>query len=283
MRSLAIGSSVLVVLAGSPAIGVGNITMETPFQLGPHNEPIVSVRVNGQGPFPFILDTGSTHSSIGSELARALEAPVVAKTTVTSSLGQHVQPVVSLKSLAVGPAAMAEVLATEVPDEHLGNKNDVRGVIGQDFLSSLVYTLDFTARRIRWNSEINESSHLSSVKLRMARGRFLAELPQQQSTLWLVPDSGAETLVLYDRPDLQFPPLSRNRGVTWLSTLSDRRPVETVHLTRLLVGHANLTDISAVIVKHGDDDPSLGDGLLPLAMFERVTFDGPGRRLLVER
>jgi hypothetical protein len=49
------------------------------------------------------------------------------------------------------------------------------------------------------------------------------------------------------------------------------------------VGTANLTDVPAVLVKRDDDDASLGDGLLPLAMFERVTFDGPGRLLTVDR
>jgi predicted aspartyl protease len=251
--------------------------------MGLHNEPIIDVRVNGEGPFPFILDTGSTNSSIGTELAKSLGAPAVAKTMVTSSLGQHVQPVVNLESLEVGPATMVHILATEVPEEGLGNKRAARGVLGQDVLGSLVYTLDFAAKRVEWNPEIeNRSPHLSTLNLRSARGRFLAELPQNESTLWLVPDSGAETLVLYERPHLQLPPLTRNRGLAWLSTLSDRQAVETVCVNRLLVGGANLTDVPAVLVKRDDADPSLGDGLLPLAMFERVTFDGPGRLLIVD-
>ena len=110
----------------------------------------------------------------------------------------------------------------------------MRGVLGQDVLSSLVYTLDFAARRVEWNPDIGARSPLRpTLNLRSARGRFLAELPQAESTLWLVPDSGAEALVLYERPDLQLPPLIRNRGVAWLSTLSDRQAVETVQVSRL--------------------------------------------------
>jgi len=203
---------------------------------------------------------------------------------VTSSLGQHVQPVVSLESLEIGPATQPRVLATAVPDETLGNKSDIRGVLGQDVLGNLVYTLDFGARHVEWNPELHASaSHFSTVHLRSDRGRFLAELPQEGSTLWLVPDTGAETLVLYERPHFRLPLVTQTRGLAWLSTLSDRQAVETVQVSRLLVGHTKLIDIPAVIVKRGDDDASLGDGLLPLAMFERVTFDGPRRLLTVDR
>jgi predicted aspartyl protease len=283
MRRVLIASCLFLGLDAFPAATVGMVMSSTPFRLGGHNEPIVGVLINGRGPFPFILDTGSTHSSIAASLAAALNAPIVAKAAVTSSLGQEIQPVVSLASLAVGPASADEVLATQVQDDRLGNKTEVRGVLGQDVLGNLVYTLDFAARRIEWNPNLQGPvSHLSILKLRNTQGRFLAELPQTHTTLWLVPDSGAETLVLYERPDLPLPPLSGKRGQAFLSTLSDRQAVETVHVSRLVVGHTNLTNVPAVLVKHDAEDGSLGDGLLPLAMFERVTFDGPRQLLIVE-
>jgi len=283
MRGVLISSCLFLGLSALPAATVETVTSWTPFRLGAHNEPIVGVLINGQGPFPFILDTGSTHSSIAASLSAALNAPIVAKATVTSSLGQEVQPVVSLATLAVGPASADELLATQVQDDRLGNKSEVRGVLGQDVLGNLVYTLDFAARRIEWNPNLRGPvSHLSILKLRNTEGRFLAELPQTHTTLWLVPDSGAETLVLYERPNLQLPPLTKSRGQAFLTTLSDRLAVETVHVSRLVVGHTNLTDVPAVLVKHDAEDRWLGDGLLQLAMFERVTFDGPRQLLMVE-
>ena len=282
MRRVAIYSCLLIGLTGRTAATVGIVTSVTPFRIGPHREPIIAVRVNGEGPFPFILDTGSTHTSIGAELARKLAAPVVAKTTVTSSLGQHVQPVVNLQRLEVGPQTALQVLATAVSQDTLGNKREVQGVLGQDVLGGLVYTLDFAGGRVEWNVDVRStSSRVFTLNLRNERGRFLAELPQKDSTLWLVPDSGAETLVLYERPHAQLPSLTRTGGRALLSTVSDQRAVEAVHVNRLRVGDANLTDVPAVLVRHDDEDLSLGDGLLPLALFERVTFDGPGRLLIV--
>jgi hypothetical protein len=268
----------------SPIATVVTVTTSTPLRLSPHGEPVIAVRVNGLGPFPFILDTGSTHSSISDRLSQSLGTPAVAKTTVSSSLGEHVQPVVSLDRLEVGPATLTQILATEVPEASLNEGGHVRGVLGQDVLGSLVYTLDFAANRVEWNPELGAgSTRGSTLALRSARGRFLAELPQQRTTLWLVPDSGAETLVLYERPQLQLPPLTRSTERAWLSTLSDLKEVEAVHVTRFRVGDTNLTDVPAVLVKRDDADPSFGDGLLPLTLFARVTFDGPGHRLIVDR
>ena len=249
--------------------------------MGSHREPIVQVEVNGKGPFPFILDTGSTHTSIGDRLAASLGAPVVARTTVASSLGDTVQPVVRLDRLVIGPVVASGVLATEVSALSLDPDDEICGVLGQDILASLVYTIDFAARRIEWNAR-TPPARSSTLNLRDAQGRFLAELPQQGSTLWLVPDSGAEGLVLYERPSVKLPALTRHPSRSWLSTLSDRQSVETARVDQLQVGRTNLTGIPAVLVRRSDADPSFGDGLLPLAIFARVTFDGPGRRLTIE-
>jgi hypothetical protein len=143
-----------------------------------------SVFVNGDGPFPFILDTGSTHSSIAAQLAQALGVPAVARTTVTSSLGQHVQPVVNLQSLQIGPATTINVLATEVADEELGNKRDVRGVLGQDVLGSLVYTLDFAARRVEWNPDIGVPREGDFWQSCRRRNRRCGWSPIAAPTLW---------------------------------------------------------------------------------------------------
>ena len=193
MRRVAIGSCLLVALSGSPSASGGLATTATPFRLGEHHEPIVGVRVDGEGPFPFILDTGSTHSSIATELARALNVPAVARTTVISSLGQHVQPVVNLESLQVGPATTTNVLATEVADEELGNKRNVRGVLGQDVLGSLVYTLDFAPRRVEWNPESARSRRFARRLISVLHVGDFWQSCRAESTLWLVPDSGAES------------------------------------------------------------------------------------------
>jgi predicted aspartyl protease len=279
-----VGIVCLVTLLGSvesPTAAVG--AAATPFEFGAHREPIVQVRINGQGPFPFVLDTGSTHSVIGDRLADILQLPVVAKAPMATAVGETMRPVVRLDRLGIGPIVSSDLLATAVDDATLDPDSAVMGIVGQDVLADLVYSLDFVAHQIEWDARTpSPSSHASTLTLRDVRGRFLAELPQQDSTLWLVPDSGAEALVLYERPAVQLPPLTRRQEVEWLSTLSAGQAVETARVNRLRVGRANLTDVPAVLVRRSDADPAFGDGLLPLAMFARVTLDGPRRRMIIE-
>ena len=49
---------------------------------------MVPVVVNGRGPFPFVIDTGSNRTAISGDLAHALELPIVAKTEVVSVTGR---------------------------------------------------------------------------------------------------------------------------------------------------------------------------------------------------
>jgi hypothetical protein len=42
-----------------------------------------------------------------------------------------------------------------------------------------------------------------------------------------------------------------------------------------------MRDVPAVNIARPKPDPAEGDGLLPLHLFERVTFDGPARVLIL--
>src|SRR5262245_21985238 len=73
---------------------------------------VVEVRVNDRGPFPFLLDTGSSRSIVSDELARKLDAPVVAKSEVVTNTGTNVRLVVRLASISVAAKRVDAVLAS---------------------------------------------------------------------------------------------------------------------------------------------------------------------------
>lgn len=251
----------------------------TPFQFGAHREPIVKVRVNGEGPYDFVLDTGSSHSAVAKRLAGAIGGPAVATAAVTSSVGTGTCVVVALAGVEVGPETAADVLASVVNDDLIDGSGRIQGIIGQDVLAARRYTIDFGNRRITWHKRPIAPQTALTFPLRLVRERFQIELPQSGSTLSLVPDSGAEGLVLYARRDRRLPQLTALPGRMWLSTITERRSVRRVSVDELRVGAAALRDVPGVLVDPYDGDPSAGDGLLPLALFARVTFDGPARTI----
>jgi hypothetical protein len=73
-----------------------------PFDLTARGGIIVPVIIDGNGPFAFVLDTGSNGSVISDELAVSLGSRVVAAATVSSVIGQERRAVVKIEHLALG-------------------------------------------------------------------------------------------------------------------------------------------------------------------------------------
>ena len=80
----------------STAAGGASRSGSTPFALADQGGIVVPATLNGFGPFPLLLDTGATHSSISSVVARTIGAPVVATTTMATSTGSEILEVVRL-------------------------------------------------------------------------------------------------------------------------------------------------------------------------------------------
>jgi predicted aspartyl protease len=268
-------------VAGAPA--------PVAFDLTPQGAIIVRVSVNGTAAAPFLLDTGANGSAISAALASRIGARVVAKTSVVSAAGQHDAMVVRIEHLAFGGVTADGVLATLATKEALDLPDlaargaHVDGVIGQDVLAAHRYTIDYRKRKIIWHRSIEELPPDAAVfELERSDDRFVAVMPQNGQTLRLVPDSGAEALVLFQpreqpRRDVRLVAGAAPR----LMGIAGSRFARSAVLRTLRVGSALFTDVPAVIVEPEHGSGSL-DGLLPLHRFARVTFNGPDRQLLIE-
>jgi predicted aspartyl protease len=281
MRAIAI---VMIGLGASAGVhGRGTVTS---FDRGGQGGVIVQVRVNGEGPLRFLVDTGSTHSALTATAARRLNAPAVARAVLDSSLGGESVPVVGPARLEIGPVAVTGVMPSVVRDGAFG-PGEIDGILGQDVLAPQRYTIDFRARRIEWHGGTASAatSLRSTLVLEPSDGRFVVTVPQRGPALRLVPDSGAATLLLFkDDPD-RLPPM-RAGGRGELATMTARRDVGLATVGELLFGPIVIRNVPAVLV---EPSPRQGagaarvDGLLPLHLFDRVTFDGVRRLLVLEK
>ncbi len=242
---------------------------------------VLSARLNGRGPFRLLLDTGSTHTAVSARTAAAIAAPAVAKTVMGSAAGSRDALVVRLESLEVGPITIADVLASVVELDEIAGEGALDGVIGQDALASLHYTIDFRQRRVVWRPGESVSARGISFDLRWDRGRFVMSLPQRQSLLRLVPDTGATSLLLFD--PVRALPITELPTLATLKTTSGAAAVRLARMRELQVGSLTLRDVPAAVVERDRSEPDEIDGLLPLHLFDRVTVDGPRKRLTVEK
>ena len=101
---------------------------------GPRNLPLVEARVNGKGPWRFLVDLGSNVVIFRRDVIDAAGAEVVVERSGTD--------IVRLDSLRIG-----DVLYTDVYGGSY-DELDVDGVIGYNALRTLPFTLDFPGRRL---------------------------------------------------------------------------------------------------------------------------------------
>jgi predicted aspartyl protease len=254
------------------------------FASSEHGEVVIPVFIGGEGPYRFLLDTGSSHTVIRQTLATTLSAVPVAKAPIATSVGSILALVVRLSDVAVGSARVELLLATSLPPDAAGTLGEgISGVLGQDFLSQFNYTLDYRTSRLSWDDEdqIENGVHLA---LEPSRGRFLVRLPQDKRcrcAVRLVPDSGANGLVLFAGTEADRLDLSTAVTSMRTSTLVGEGTARGVVVRALLVGTTTLRDLPAARVVLPDGTTEDGDGLLPLSLFARVSFRHHGAYMMV--
>jgi len=121
---------------------------EVPFEMAPPNDAaiIVPVKINGRGPFKFVLDTGATFTCIDQKLVDQLKLPewrgqfgagVLAPTEGAVKL-------VSIDTFEVGNTKATDMKACAIEFSRLQTGGlDVRGLVGLNFLKSFQVKIDF--------------------------------------------------------------------------------------------------------------------------------------------
>lgn len=119
-----------------------------PMRLAAPAKPLILVDalVNGRGPFPFAVDTGTSTSVISPELAAQLEISGGAAASVTGGAGQMQLRGGSLSSLQIGAAKIQDLPVLIGPflavlSQAAGSHLD--GIIGYNFLRNYKVTIDY--------------------------------------------------------------------------------------------------------------------------------------------
>jgi len=129
---------------------------EVPFELAPPNDAaiIVPVKINGRGPFKFVLDTGATFTCIDQKLVDQLKLP-----EWKGPLGVGIiQPIagsvkfVSLDTFEVGSVKATDMKACAIEFSQLQTGGlDARGLVGLNFLKSFQVRIDFKKKVLSLN------------------------------------------------------------------------------------------------------------------------------------
>lgn len=160
-----------------------------------HGIPFVHAIVNGQGPFTFIVDTGTSNQMIVSpELARKLNLPVVASRTL-SDLGGHQRQLVAevaLDRLDLAGHSFSGVRA--IVHSAVEGEGAYDGILGFALFRDVVLSLDYPHRRLELSNEPLSGTDL--LPLRRVNGVPAVELTIGDEQLEAQIDTGALSLSL---------------------------------------------------------------------------------------
>ena len=105
----------------------------------------VQVRVNGHGPYNFIVDSGADTSVVGLRIARGLQLPLGTPAILNSMTARNVVDRVKVAELTLGPTTVRNLQLPALRESDVGGD----GMIGIDALVEQRLLMDFDKRLIR--------------------------------------------------------------------------------------------------------------------------------------
>jgi hypothetical protein len=246
--------------------------------------PVVSVRVNDQGPFKFIFDTGAAGTVVGTELAHELGLPD--KGQILAGRPGAAAPVPAtvtrIEKLELGEAHVSGLFAVSLSLSTLWKGSDKpRGILSAASFPGLLITFDYPARQIelrrgelpaadgqsifQWDRE----DVLPTVPLTLNDVKLKAHLDSGSAFGISVSRKYAELLRLASKP-VEGP---KQKTVDGESTVSVAK----------LVGLAKIGQftIESPQVRFTEGEPTGGIGSEVLQQFS-VTLDSKNRRIRLE-
>jgi len=111
--------------------------------------PVVELKINDQGPYRFILDSGATITMVTDELSRELSLNSPTGMRVAAVGGGPAPAIVAIREVRIGDATLQDLIAAIMP---LGNllkeKNAPRGVLSAASFAGYLLIYDYPRKRI---------------------------------------------------------------------------------------------------------------------------------------
>lgn len=238
---------------------------------------VVPVRIQGVGPFDFLLDTGTDITVVRDDLADRLGLTPRAQIEVSSVAGARLVPQASVEALALGGRALGP-MDVLIHDMRAATAADPRlfGILGQNALRGVTLTIDHARRRVVLGGPL-----LAGAAYTQAEGRPVidARLGCAGEPLRLVLDSGIGGIVLFE--GTRRLPLALTEWTSAKTNLGST-VLRSGRLEALCLGAARLEDVAVAVQPRTEGSAPAEDGLLPTRVFARVQLDGPRRQVRVE-
>ena len=155
----------------------------------------VEVRVNGRGPYQFVVDSGADTSVIGWRIARELQLPLGTPVLLNGMTDRSIVDRVKVDSLSLGPTTVENLELPTLREDDVGGQ----GMIGIDALVRQRIMMDFEKRLIKVEDPTKPPKALPDeivIIARRSRGQLiLTNVRAGRLSLDAVIDTGAEMTI----------------------------------------------------------------------------------------
>ena len=248
----------------------------------------VEVKINGRGPYRFLVDSGADSSVVGLRIARELQLPVGTPATLHSMTATSRVDRVLVDELSFGPSKIRNLEVPALEERDLGGA----GMIGIDALVEQRLMMDFEEKKIKVEDARRPAVMLDGeivVTARRRRGQLiLTQVSAAGVPLEAVIDTGSEitigNLALRDK-------LIRGNRDKFITVEATGVTGVTINLQLARIGELRLgsvtlrnvpiafADLPPFAVFGIDKEPALLLGTDLLETFRRVSLDFRARKV----
>ena len=259
------------------------------FRVGQDERMTVQVRIEGRGPFRFLVDTGATRTVVSTAIADRLALTIGPVARLHSTGGTSLVSTAIVPRLELGPGRVRHVEAALLEATDMG----ADGIIGVDSLRSDKVIFDFRTRLISIvppRQRMRDEQGTVVVRGKLKQGHLIVtSAAANRVPLTAILDTGSDITMgnaalrhaLERRGRLGAPERLSMKSVTGEILQGD-----AFHMRNVTVGGAVLHDLvilfaaSPIFHRLGfEDRPAMLIGMNALRGFDQVTIDFAAKRL----
>ncbi|MBW8784586.1 MAG: aspartyl protease family protein [Novosphingobium sp.] len=247
----------------------------------------VPVRLEGQGPYDFVVDTGSQRSIVAAGVAARLALKPARQVRVIDIGGTQMVDTVTATELGIGGRSYRDLELPIMDDANVG----ADGVVGTDNLQQQRVLLDFARNRMivgDARSLGGNGGYEIVVTARRKSGQLIiTEATIDHVRVAVVIDTGSETTMGNRALQRALARSDGGKQVTLVSAtgnvvvadmgLADRLSIDNVGITNVLIAYSDAPVFPALDLAA---KPALMLGMRELRLFKRVAIDFASRKIL---
>jgi predicted aspartyl protease len=278
---------VVLALATVPGFAESQATVPThPYQ---GSRTVVAVKINGAGPYDFMVDTGATVTVLDPALFDELGLRPVGLSQVASAAGTSRQILAVVREITLDRFLVPNITVVTMRASLFSSGHGaIRGILGENFLRHFDILIDNEHGKMTLDAGDGLADSLTGERLPIT----FPSLPQDDDnryrpTIWvtaeafgharLLLDSGAPSIML-----LQWGGKLNGYGSSMhLETVNGsvacKASADLLHLGKRLVGNLTVLTCHSALVK-----PQEREGILPTAIFKKIFISHASSYVIID-